>query len=180
MANAQQKNAEMRIAALDQRLTSVIGEVASLRTSIDSLIAFFGVTIPAWSNKDEVENGDEMGMNGLSAAELGIPVVFEFVRQQPGFGHDDVVSIDPPAGTLIAARKHSKGDVESTWLEQSLKESSPLRPSNKACSGLGGTLPFFELVLNESLFLFVNWFSRPTATAPLSGQPFIAATRYDR
>jgi len=97
-----QKNADMRIAALDQRLTSVMGEVASLRTSIDTLIAFFGVTIPAWSNKDEVENGDDMGMVRPSAAELGILVAFEFVRQQLGFGHEDVVSIDPPAGTLIA------------------------------------------------------------------------------
>jgi len=92
-ANAQQ-NADIRIAALE-------GEVASLRTSIDTLIAFFGVTVPAWINKDEVENGDDMGIVHPSAAELGILVAFEFVRQQLGFGHEDVVSIDPPAGTLI-------------------------------------------------------------------------------
>ncbi len=99
-ANAQ-KNADTRIAVLDQRLTSVIGEVASMRTSIDTLIAFFGVTIPAWINKEEVENGDDMGIVRPSAAELGILVIFEFTQQQPGFGQEDVVSIDPPAGTLI-------------------------------------------------------------------------------
>jgi hypothetical protein len=100
-ANAQ-KNADTRIATLDQRLTGVMGEVASLRTSIDTLIAFFGVTVPAWINKEEVENGDDMGIVHPSAVELGILVAFEFVQQQPGFGHEDVVSIDPPAGTLIA------------------------------------------------------------------------------
>lgn len=90
-----QKSADARVAALE-------GEIASLRTSIDALISFFAVAIPAWINKEEVENGDDMGIIRPSAAELGILVVFESVRQQPGLAHEDVVSLDPPAGALIA------------------------------------------------------------------------------
>ena len=57
--------------------------------------------IPAWVNKQEVENGDDMGMDRLSATELGILVTFEFERLQPGFEHEQVMAIDPPAGSLI-------------------------------------------------------------------------------
>lgn len=95
------KNADNRINMLDQRLTAVMSEIVSLRTSMDTLIAFFGVTIPSWINKNEVEYGDDMGMVNPSADQLGILVTFDFVRNHPGLEHEDVVSIDPPAGSLI-------------------------------------------------------------------------------
>jgi hypothetical protein len=90
-----------RVAALGQNLVEVKGEVAAIKASVESLIAFLGVRIPAWANKEEVENGDDMGMDRLSAAELGILVTFEFERLRPGFEHEQVISIDPPAGSLI-------------------------------------------------------------------------------
>jgi hypothetical protein len=61
------------------------------------------VTIPGWSTKKEVLEGDDMGMNVVSAEELGLQVVFEFDQQHPGFGHEDVISIDPSAGTVVFA-----------------------------------------------------------------------------
>ena len=91
-----------RVTALDGSLTTVKGQLASLQTSVETLISFLGVTVPAWINKKEVENGDDMGIARPSAASLHLIVDFEFDRLQPGFGHEDVISIDPPAGTLVA------------------------------------------------------------------------------
>jgi len=100
-ANAQ-KDTDARVAALDQRLTAMTGMISALAASVDTLTAFFGVTIPAWINKQEIEQGDEMGIVRRSAAELDIRISLDFVRQQPGFGHEDVVSMNPPAGSLVA------------------------------------------------------------------------------
>jgi hypothetical protein len=91
-----------RIAGLDGSLTAVKNDVAALRTSVDTLISFLGVIVPAWINKDEVENGDDLGIARPSAASLQLLVTFVFDQREPGFGHEDVVSIDPPAGTLVA------------------------------------------------------------------------------
>ena len=93
---------DQRIAGLEQNLTETKAEVAALRSSIDSLISFLAVVVPAWINKKEVENGDDMGIARQSAASLNLVVNFEFDRQRPGFGHEDVISIDPPAGTVVA------------------------------------------------------------------------------
>lgn len=93
---------DQRIAGLAQTLTETKAEVAALRSSVDSLISFLAVVVPAWINKKEVENGDDMGIARQSAASLNLVVNFEFDRQRPGFGHEDVISIDPPAGTVVA------------------------------------------------------------------------------
>jgi hypothetical protein len=89
-------------ADLSNRLAAVSAEVATLRTSIETLTAFFGVTVPAWINKEEVERGDDMGIARPSADSLGLVVNFAFARQEPGFAHEDVVSIAPTAGSLVA------------------------------------------------------------------------------
>ena len=60
-----------------------------------------GVTIPPWLTKEEVEHGDDMGIARPSAAQLGLIATFAFVRQQPGFGHEQVFAIDPPGGTFV-------------------------------------------------------------------------------
>lgn len=60
------------------------------------------VTIPPWATRKEVENGDSMGMNVLSAHELGLVAQFQTTRQE-GFDHEQVVSITPPAGTMVPA-----------------------------------------------------------------------------
>jgi hypothetical protein len=93
---------DQRLAGIEQNLTETKTAVAALRSSIDSLISFFAVVVPAWINKKEVENGDDMGIARQSAASLNLVVNFEFDRQRPGFGHEDVISIDPPAGTVVA------------------------------------------------------------------------------
>lgn len=68
---------------------------------MEQLVSFMGVVVPAWRNREEVERGDDMGVVSPSATELELTVVFETVRRRPGFSHDDVVSITPPAGTLV-------------------------------------------------------------------------------
>jgi len=61
-----------------------------------------GVRIPEWLTKEEVERGDEMGgMERPSAEELGLIVMFGILQREPGFEHEQVVSISPPAGTLV-------------------------------------------------------------------------------
>jgi hypothetical protein len=62
--------------------------------------------IPPWKTKTEVEKGDDEAALGggpatLSADALGLIFNFEFDRQDPGFQHEDVVSIEPTAGTAV-------------------------------------------------------------------------------
>jgi hypothetical protein len=84
-----------------EAIATVQAQIADLRASVDRLVDFLGVTIPAWGNKEEVEKGDDMGIARPSASALELTVDFQFERQVDGFGHEDVISIDPPAGTLV-------------------------------------------------------------------------------
>ena len=61
------------------------------------------VEIPPWATKTDVLEGDDMGMVVLSAESLGL--VVEFVYDQRASGYDDgqVISIAPPAGTMVPA-----------------------------------------------------------------------------
>ena len=74
----------------------------TIAASLEQMMSLIGAVIPAWTNQEEVESGDDMGMVRPSAAALGLTIVFETVRQAAGFGHHEVVSISPPAGTLVA------------------------------------------------------------------------------
>jgi hypothetical protein len=56
--------------------------------------------IPDWPNLTEVNEGDDMGIVRPSAAQLGLTVEIIALQREPGFDHEQVVSIDPPAGTL--------------------------------------------------------------------------------
>jgi len=60
-----------------------------------------GVIIPAWLNREEVLNGDDMGLVRPSAEQLGLTVEFEIAQARPGFGHEGVIQITPPAGTIV-------------------------------------------------------------------------------
>lgn len=84
-----------------EEIATVQAQIADLRARVDRLVDFLGVSIPAWSNKEEVEKGDDMGISHPSAASLELTVNFQFERQVAGFGHEDVIRIDPPAGTLV-------------------------------------------------------------------------------
>ncbi len=90
-----------RLAETKEAVSVVQSQIADLRASLERLVDFLGVSIPAWTNKEEVENGDDMGISRPSAASLELTVDFQFDRQVPGFGHEDVISIDPAAGTLV-------------------------------------------------------------------------------
>jgi hypothetical protein len=39
--------------------------------------------------------------NLKSVAELGIVVAYGITQREPGYAHEDVIAIDPPAGTLV-------------------------------------------------------------------------------
>ncbi len=95
-------NTDAAIAGLTDALAATRSDISALTGSVAALTAFLAATVPAWATKAEVENGDDMGIARPSAAALGLTVEFASVRQQPGFGHEDVVSIEPPAGTLVA------------------------------------------------------------------------------
>lgn len=83
------------IAAMD-------GRIQQLEMQVQALIELVGaVIIPPWMTKTEVEEGDDMGMTTLSAAQLGLNVELEIDQRNPGFGHEDVISIRPPAGTPV-------------------------------------------------------------------------------
>jgi len=83
-------------------LDGLAGKVDGLSTDLARLTDFLGAVIPQWRTKEEIENGDEMGIAVRSAADLNLVVEFIILQREPGFGHEDVVSIDPPAGTLVA------------------------------------------------------------------------------
>ena len=90
------------LADLHTRVASLQQTCESLAASVAQIVSFIGVVIPAWISKKEGEEGDDMGIARQSAAELGLKVGFVDSRQVPGFSQDDVVAIDPPAGTLVA------------------------------------------------------------------------------
>jgi hypothetical protein len=58
--------------------------------------------VPAWLTLKEVQEGDEMGISHPSANEFGLKTEIISLQHEPGFGHGDVVSIDPIAGTFVA------------------------------------------------------------------------------
>jgi hypothetical protein len=75
----------------------------ALEQTVAQLVDLAGAAvIPAWRTKTEVEEGDDMGLVSPSAEELGLLVEFTFDRQNPNFQHEDVISITPPAGTLVS------------------------------------------------------------------------------
>ena len=101
--------ADARHTALLQRLTEIDGQVDALTVSVASqqatltkIVDFLGVVIPEWMTLTEVQQGDEMGIVHPSAGELGLVTDIVPLQLEPGFGHEDVVSMEPPAGTLVA------------------------------------------------------------------------------
>jgi hypothetical protein len=99
---AQATGLQTSLTSLQNSVAALQQTCAALVTSMDQIVSFIGIVVPAWTSKKEVEQGDDMGVDRKSAADLGLTVVYNESRQVPGFGQDDVVSIDPPAGTLVA------------------------------------------------------------------------------
>lgn len=91
----------LAVERLETKIDAVQDLCTSLTAAVGQVAALLGVVIPAWTTRSEVENGDEMGVVSPSAAELGLAIVFETVRNTAGFGHEDVVAITPTPGTLV-------------------------------------------------------------------------------
>jgi len=96
-------------AAVSADVLNLRTEVRQLRDAVDenskllqALVGFLGVIVPGWRNRTEIENGDDMGMHIPSADAIGLVVEIVALQREPGFEHEEVVSMDPPAGTLVA------------------------------------------------------------------------------
>lgn len=85
--------------ALMQAMSSRITELEQTIASLTQLVG--AVFIPPWRTKTEVEEGDDMGMFALPASELGLIVEYDIDQLNPAFGHEDVISITPPAGSVV-------------------------------------------------------------------------------
>lgn len=76
--------------------------VAMLETRVAQLMALVeAVVIPEWRTRTEVESGDDMRVVSPPASELGLTVEFEIDQRNPNFAHEEVISITPPAGTMV-------------------------------------------------------------------------------
>ena len=84
------------------KLHGTTDRVETLEKSVASIIQIMGaVVIPPWRTKQEVEEGDDMGMSTQSAEQLGLVVQYEIDQRNPNFDHEDVISIRPPEGTVV-------------------------------------------------------------------------------
>ena len=91
-------------------VTSIGNAIAAMQEQITSLQAWLAqlaqivgvVAIPNWRTQTEVEEGDDMGLVSPSAEELGLVIEFQVDQRNPSFDDGDVISITPPAGTLVS------------------------------------------------------------------------------
>lgn len=89
-------------AALSTDVGALSARVQQLEQTVAALLGLVGaVVIPEWLTKTEVEEGDDMGLVSPPASELGLNVEYEVDQLNPAFGHEDVVSITPPAGSVV-------------------------------------------------------------------------------
>jgi hypothetical protein len=93
------------IASLQSAIQGLGGttyRIDRLERTVETLVKLVGASvIPEWRWKTEVEEGDDMGMVSPSAEELGLVVTYEIDQRNPAFGHEEVISITPPPGTVV-------------------------------------------------------------------------------
>jgi hypothetical protein len=76
--------------------------VDRLENNLDALIDFVGAAIvPPWRTREEVENGDDMGVLYQSADRLGLRIEYQIDQHNPNYEHEEVISLNPPAGTML-------------------------------------------------------------------------------
>jgi hypothetical protein len=73
-------------------------QAANLRHQEQMAAALGLIRVPAWTTKREVEQGDSMGLDVLSAEELGITVEWGHVENEAGYDHEQVYRLTPAAG----------------------------------------------------------------------------------
>jgi hypothetical protein len=104
------------IASLQSAIASLQTALASIETAIEgtgrrldtlertvaSLVELVGAAvIPRWRTRTEVNEGDDMGILYQSADQLGLVIEYEIDQLNPNFGHEEVISITPPPGTVV-------------------------------------------------------------------------------
>jgi len=79
---------EARIDRLEQSITTI---AALMNASV----------VPPWRTKMEVEEGDEMGILYMSAADLGLQIEWVAHQNDLQYNIGDVISIAPPPGSVV-------------------------------------------------------------------------------
>ena len=101
-ADARAKDVRARLDRIETTVDRMASGAAAQQDLLDRIVAFLGVLVPAWHSLTEVNEGDEMGIALPSAAASGLTVEVVALQREPGFAHEEVVRIDPPAGALVA------------------------------------------------------------------------------
>ena len=96
------KDVRARLHRIEASVDRLEAGAAAQQELLDRVMNFLGVVVPAWHSLAEVHEGDEMGVALLSAAALGLTAEVVALQREPGFAHEEVVQIEPPAGTLVA------------------------------------------------------------------------------
>jgi hypothetical protein len=72
-----------------------------LEQSVATLAALMNASVvPPWRTRDEVEQGDDMGILYMSASSLGFVVEYIVLQNDPQYNDGEVVQIEPPPGTV--------------------------------------------------------------------------------
>jgi hypothetical protein len=103
---------EAAAASLSAKLDALAVEMSQLKEQQSQLLQALGLAvIPAWQTAEEVERGDDMGLERPSAHALGLAVEYWAMngdREDRIEDHNvepwmSVLSITPPAGSLVRA-----------------------------------------------------------------------------
>jgi hypothetical protein len=89
------------LAGLDHQIGVDLERIERLERSVETLAKLAGGrVVPPWRTKMEVEEGDSMGLLYPSAEALEFEVEWTWVDDHPVLGQGDVISIDPPPGSV--------------------------------------------------------------------------------
>lgn len=78
------------------------GAISEVADQLKALAALLNAAfVPPWKTREEVENGDDMGVFYESAASLGLVVEYRDEQGVPGYFHDQVIRIEPRPGTPL-------------------------------------------------------------------------------
>jgi len=90
--------ADRRMSSLRIQVQELRGEVRHLQDAVaesaklvQTLVDFLGVIVPNWRNRNEIEQGDDMGILIPSADAIGLIVEIVPLQLEPGFEHEEVV-----------------------------------------------------------------------------------------
>lgn len=90
------------LAAIQRTVGQTEPRVDTLESTVASLVDLVGAAvIPPWRTRTEINEGDDMGILYRSAEQLGLVIEYEIDQLNPNFGHEDVISITPPPGTVV-------------------------------------------------------------------------------